>query len=60
MLKTINNPMLSHNKYTCLYSNTGNITTFLHLIIESYKEVIDKLKIIKAISIGFGLENYLK
>ena len=60
MLKTINNPMLSHNKYTYLYSNTGNITTFLHLIIESYKEVIDKLKIIKAISIGFGLENYLK
>ena len=41
MLKTMNNPILSYDKYTCLCSGTGNVTTFLHLIIKFHKEVID-------------------
>lgn len=52
--------MLSHDKHTRLCSDIGNVTTFLHLIIESHKEVIDKLKIIKAISITSRVKELTK
>ena len=52
--------MLSYDKYTCLCSDIENVTTFLHLIIKSYKGVIDKLKIIKAISISFQIRELTK
>ena len=60
MSKTMNNPMSFHDKYTHLCSDIGNVTTFLHLIIESHKEVIDKSKSIKAISIGSWIRELTK
>ena len=48
----MNKPMSSHDKYLRLCSDIGNVTTCLHLVIESHKEIIDKIKIIRAISIG--------
>ena len=48
----MNKPILSRDKHLCLCYDIGNVTTFLHLAIESYKETIDKIKIIREIGIG--------
>lgn len=50
--KTMNKPMISHDKHFCLCSDIGNDTTCLHLVTEFHKEIIDKIEIIRAISIG--------
>ena len=50
--KTMNKPISSHDKHMCLCSDIGNFTTWLHLIIESHKEIINKIKCIRAARIG--------
>ena len=44
--------MSSHDMHLRLCSDIGNVTTYLHLMIESHTEIIDKIKIIRAIDIG--------
>ena len=56
----MNAPMSSQDKHIRLRSDIGNVTTSLHLIIQAHKEIIDKLKMIKAISIGARVKELTK
>ena len=44
--------MSSNDKFSCVSSELGNFTTRIHLIIECYKEIINKIKHVRAIGIG--------
>ena len=52
LVKTMSNLMTCHDKNLRVCSDILNVTTCLCLMIESQKEIIDRIKIIRAIVIG--------
>ena len=44
--------MSSHDKFLCLSSELGKVTTHIHLVIESHQEIINTIECIRAVGIG--------
>ena len=52
MCDIVSKPTSSHDKFLCLSSELGRVTTHIYLTIESHKEIINKIKCIRAARIG--------